>query len=253
MWSPLDYQQAAVLAQEAAEELQSRLSWLTCQPKVIVDMGCGPGDWSAKLQAQYPQATLIGIDTSSAMLQQAKQQDFLRCIEADAGQLPLRAQSVDLIFANLLLPWCQDMLAMLKEWRRVLRPDGVLLITAFGPDTLREWRDVIGDQVLVNCIDIHDIGDALLQAGFAEPVLDVNYYTITYRALSKLSQELQASGMILNTDFPTQHDTALTPEGTWAVTGEIVFAHAFAPSAKPEVGASADGIVRIPLSHLRRA
>ena len=85
---------------------------------------------------------------------------------ADAEKLPLRNQTVDLIFANFLLPWHNDFTVLLREWKRVLRPDGLLMLTALGPDTLREWRGTFAEAHLPLLVDMHDIGDVLLQEGF---------------------------------------------------------------------------------------
>jgi malonyl-CoA O-methyltransferase len=253
VWSPLEYANAAVLARETGEEMLARLDWVTLQPKVIVDLGCGTGEMSSKLQTRYPEANVVALDLSSGMIEFAKQKNHGNCINADAGQLPLRSQSVDLLFANLIFPWYEDINLLLKECRRVLRPDGLILFTAFGPDTLKEWRTILTHHVTPFFIDMHDVGDLMLQAGFADPVLDVNHYTLTYREQNDLFQELQASGMlsgqpeIINAD-----EITLTEEGTMSVTYEIVFAHAFAPAQSDEVQASSDGVTRVPLAHLRR-
>lgn len=252
MWSPVAYQEAAVLSKEVGEELLSRLEWMAIKPQVVVDLGCGVGELSARLRERYPAATVIAIDASDAMIQQTKRlTSQVLCVQAEASQLPFANQSVDLIAANLLTPWCDDLSSLLQEWRRVLRPDGLLIFTSLGPDTLKEWRPLLNHQIASHCIDMHELGDLILKTGLADPVLDVEYYTITYRTLNHLYQELHASGILLS-DTVQANDAALSDEGTWSVTYEAVFAHAFAPANKDEVSASDDGVVRMPLSYLRK-
>lgn len=133
MWSPEQYAEAAVLAHEAANEMLSRLEWMTIKPAVILDAGCGLGELSNKLQLRFPDAQVLALDASLPMLQAVAQASVTR-ICAEAETLPLRDQSIDLICANLLLPWCDDVSLMLREWRRVLRPNGLVMLTALGPD-----------------------------------------------------------------------------------------------------------------------
>lgn len=247
-WSPLEYKKAAVTAHESAQELLARLEWMMLKPKVIVDAGCGTGETSLHLQTRYPDARVLSIDSSDAMVQQAKQHSAF-CIQSNAEKLPLPHQSVDLIFANFLLPWCSDVTALFKEWRRVLRPEGMILFSALGPDTLKEWQSILHDIIVPAQMDMHDIGD-LLQAEFSDPVLEVNYYTVTYRNLTKLSQELYDSGMLTSPALISSNDTALTEEKSWAVTWEIIIAHAFAGENKTNT--TSKGEVLIPLSQLRK-
>lgn len=253
-WSPLDYASAAVISREASEELFSRLDWMSITPRVVVDMGCGTGEMSSRLQARYTDAIVIALDLSERMIQHAKHQTpTLSCVCGDAGALPLADQSVDLIFANQLVPWHADVKKLLHEWRRVLRPDGVVMLTALGPDTLKEWRELLHQAITPDLMDMHDIGDLMVHEKFADPVLDINHYTLTYRDQQQLFKELHASGILNSTPAQSLTNTlARTDKGTWSVTYEVVFAHAFVPPQSDEVSASSDGIVRIPLSRLRQ-
>ena len=116
---------------------------------------------------------------------------------ADATRLPLADASVDLVFSNLLLPWC-DPDALFAELRRVLAPRGLLTLTGLGPDTLKElraaWAAVDGHVRVAEFIDMHDLGDALVRAGFAAPVLDVERYTLRYTDVRGLAADLKATG-----------------------------------------------------------
>jgi malonyl-CoA O-methyltransferase len=253
--SPSEYEQASALAREVGEEMLARLELMTIKPRVIVDAGCGTGEQSMRLHERYPQAEILAVDLSDAMIAYAKhregrQSSLLSYHHLDAASLPLPDQSADLVFANLLLPWHNEVKRLLQEWRRVLRPEGLLMLSALGPDTLRECPLV---SMLPQRVDMHEVGDALLQQGFADPVLDVNYYTMTYASKEKLSRELYESGMVAA--LPSVDDLAglaVAEEGRWHLTYEVIFGHAFSPTQSEEVSPSPDGVVRIPLAHLRQ-
>lgn len=248
-WSPREYADAAVVAKEASAGILARLEWMTLQPRLILDVGCGAGETSIALQNRYPDAQVCGVDFSQAMLQAAKEKG-VQVQQANAEQLPFANDSVDIIVANLLLPWHNHPAILIKEWRRVLRENGVLMFTALGPDTLKEWRHVFKNEEIPFFVDMHDFGDLLLQEGFAEPVLDVEHYTISYRERKQLLQELQVTGVWFPED--SNLTSALEAQATNEVTYEIIFAHAFAPVKTQEVSASEDGMIRIPLAHLRQ-
>jgi len=258
--SPAEFQQASSLAREGGEELLSRLEWLTIKPQRVVDMGCGIGEMAWRLQARYPEASIIALDSDAARLQHGKQdsQSFFSTHKdkpvpaylcADSANLPFSNHSVDLIFANLLLPWCEDFNRLLKEWRRVLAPHGVLLLTALGPDTLQSVSQTFALPLIPQLLDMHDVGDMLMKHGFAEPVLDVNYYTLAYREKKTCFHELQASEMCLPASAALC--SSQTNENVEALF-EVVFAHAFAPEESKTFSASADGDVRVPLSKIQR-
>jgi malonyl-CoA O-methyltransferase len=195
------YDAAAVLHAEVRGNLLARLDYMALQPRVVVDAGAGTGHASRELKARYPKAMVIAIDSSPGMLQAAgRRQSWLRPFArvcADAGQLPLADGSVDLVFSNLMLQWC-DLDAVCAEFRRVLAPRGLLTFTTLGPDTLREFRSAWaaadpGSHVN-QFIDMHDIGDALVRGGFASPVLDVERYTLTYVDVRRAAADLKATG-----------------------------------------------------------
>lgn len=231
----------------------NRLEWMTIQPSVILDIGCGTGECAKLLQNRYPDAKVLPWDMSQNMVGYANQQSpspFYVC--ADAQKLPLGDQSVDLVFANFVLPWHTDFTSLLNEWRRVLRNDGILIFTALGLDTLKEWRTFFADAHIPCLIDMHDIGDLLLQEGFADPVLDVSYFTTAYRKLAKLAHELRATGMWFP-DRKALQETSLEAAGAtedrWTVTYEIIFGHAFAPALNKTN--STTGETKVSLNQMR--
>ena len=252
---------AAVLANAVGEEMLARLAWVTLQPQLILDVGSGAGHCTRLLQERYPAAQVVALDVDYPMLKYAALQaksvpsPAAEFVCAEPMALPLPAQSVDLIFANLVLPRVADTDALLREWRRVLRPEGLLVFSSFGPDTLQAWRAALADFTLPNFVDMHEIGDALTRSRFADPVLDVDYISLTYREPVQLFAELQASGM-LAADCRLEHvekaEVPRTEAGRLAVTYEVVYGHAFGPDASVDHIADETGTVRIPLAHLRR-
>ena len=222
----------------------SRLDWMAIKPAVIVDAGCGTGELAAALARRYPDAKIYAVDLAEEMLDQARLNTGIECCQEDASKLSLPDQSVDLLCANFLLPWAADANACLREWRRVLTPNGLLMVSVLGVDTLLELKKLLPHAVLPRLIDMHDFGDALVAAGFADPVIDVSSYPVRYRDPQRMQHELHASGFL--------ERSALLPEINLHVTFEVVHGHAFAPLSSSEFKADDDGLVRIPLSHLRR-
>ena len=245
---------AAALATEVRGELLTRLDPMSIVPVTIVDAGAATGHGSRALKARYPKALVVALDSALPMLREARRQQgwrrrFLRLC-ADAQYLPLADASVDLVFSNLLLPWCEPE-ALLGELRRVLKPEGLLALSTLGPDTLRELRDAwsaadSGEHVHA-FLDMHDLGDALVRAGFAAPVLDVERYTLSYASVGAVLADLQSTGA---RNALAARPRGLTGRGRFAAmqaayelrrhdgrlpaTYEVVFAHAWAPKSRPE-------------------
>jgi len=192
----------AVVHTEIRTRLLERLDVVRLDPALIVDLGAGTGHGSRALQERYPRSQVLAIDLSTRMLIEARrQQRWLRRFQraaADGARLPLRDGGVDMVFSNLMLQWCNDPDAIFRETRRVLRAGGLLTFASLGPDSLRElrhaWARVDSHVHVHRFIDMHDLGDALMRAGFAEPVMDTERLTITYPTLDALQQELRASG-----------------------------------------------------------
>lgn len=246
-WSPEDYAEGAFIAREAEMEMLSRLDFMSITPKVIIDVGSGVGNASLALKERYQDAQVFALDHSKEMVNfiQERKQKSIQPLLADGAHLPFADSSVDLIFANFLLPWQPDFNLFLQEWRRVLRPDGLLAFSALGPDTLQEVKHVV--DIAPRLFDMHDFGDALLTNQFAGPVLDVDHITVTYSENQKLMDDLRFAGMILDNAANFLSCERHIPE----VTYEIIFAHAFAPAI--EAGAThKDGAVSVSLSHLRQ-
>ena len=201
-----DYDAAAVLQREVGNRLIERLDYINYTPGVILDVGAGTGYCTSLLQKKYPKARVLALDIAQPMLVYARHKaswwarlrnktDYL-C--ADAEALPLADNSVDMVFSNLTLQWVNQLEHTLCEFARVLRPGGMILFSTFGPDTLSElqqaWQAADAYTHVNTFIDLHDIGDAMLRAQLAEPVMDAERFTLTYPDVFKLMRELKAIG-----------------------------------------------------------
>lgn len=262
---------AAVHA-EIRTRLLERLDVVRLDPKVVIDLGAGTGHASRALRDRYSAARIVAMDLSPRMLALAKRRQrlFRRFdrVAAAAEQLPLRAASVDLVFSNLMLQWCSHPDSVFGEIRRVLRSDGLVTFTTLGPDTLRELRQAwaaLDDRTHVHrFIDMHDLGDALLRAGFAEPVMDTQRLTITYSSPQALLKELAGSGST-NVAHGRRHGLtsratgarfleaceALRRDGALPLTLEVVYGHAWA-DRKGRALSGTPGEHRIPIHNVGR-
>lgn len=242
---PAEYANVAVIPQEVLKEMVVRLEWMTLQPKTIVHLGAVTDDAVALLKKRYPNARLIAIDSSASFLEYAKQKiPPMELICTSYKTLPFQNHSIDLVLANLILPWSHDLLLLLQEWRRVLRPKGLLMLTSFGPDTLSECHDF--PLAFPHLMDMHTLGDLFVQAGFAHPVLDVDYFTLTYSDQKKLWHELRMTGMVVGNIDAIQLKKI---NDRYPLSYEVIFGHAFAPDFTPPHN---KGEVKIPVSHILR-
>jgi malonyl-CoA O-methyltransferase len=269
------YDAVAVLQHEVGRRMLERLEFIRIDPRWIVDIGSGTGRNSRALINRYKSSKLLAVDLAQSMLRQARHQTGRwqrwrrrqHWVCGDAENLPLRARCADLLFSSLTLQWCSNLEQTFGEFHRVLQPGGLLMFSSFGPDTLRELRhswQVVDQYNHVNAfIDMHDIGDALLRAGFADPVMDVEHITLTYPDIRQLMRELKAIGAHNVTAGRPRGLTgrrklqalasayeAYRRDGKLPCTYEVVYGHAWVPLHQ-DTRQARDGEVRIPLSSLR--
>jgi malonyl-CoA O-methyltransferase len=209
-----NYDAHAVLQAEVSRRLLEKLDILKLQPRRFLDAGCGTGAALAGLRARYPKAESYALDLAPAMVQAARGRDAgwrnwlggltgltgpaRHYLCGDLERLPLATSSVDLLWSSLALQWMNDPEIAIREWYRVIAPEGLLIFTTFGPDTLRELRtafaQVDGREHTSRFVDMHDLGDMLVNAGFATPVMEMETYTLTYATLAAALHDLKAIG-----------------------------------------------------------
>src|SRR5574340_677963 len=266
-----DYDAAAVLQREVCVRMLERLDYIRLQPARILDAGSGTGWGGRQLAEKYPAAQLVSLDIAIGMLQAARShsrwwrklfggtQQMQVC--ADIEALPLAANSVEMVWSNLAVQWCNDLPAAFIGLHRVLKADGLLMFSTFGPDTLKELRQAFGgvdsNNHLNRFADMHDIGDMLVHAGFAEPVMDMEYLTLTYEDVRGVLHDLKrigahnatagrGQGLMGKNAWArlTENYERLRSGGKLPATFEVVYGHAW----KPQLRVTEDGaaIIKTP-------
>lgn len=265
------YDRHAVLEREVGSRLLDRLAFQRRVPTRIIDLGSGTGHCCAVLKRRFRGAEVIGLDDSVAMSQALRSRSGfvypLRAVCADLTLLPFADRSTDLLFSNLALQWCQDFIKLSEGLRRILRPGGLLLFAMLGPDSLKEFRLAGGygpDSVLARRFpDMHDIGDALLAAGFSEPVMDIEYITTEYRQFDTLVAELEATGASTHfgdwagqtregSPLAAAYET-LRHNGCYPVTWEIVYGAAFGPGEGQAIKTRQGDVAAFSVDYLRNS
>ena len=247
-----NYAAVAALQREVEARLLEQLDYLDDRvPLRVLDLGSGPGRASGAMKKRWPKAEVIALDAALPMLREVPRHTRfwrpVRRVCADVSQLPFADQCTDVIFSSLCLQWLDNLPAVLGEFRRVLRPGGLLVFSTFGPDTLLELRDayMAAGEVppLSPFAAIQQVGDAMLAAGFKDPVLDRDRYTLTYPDLRALMHELRAIGAgDARTDRRrglggrarlrrvTEAYEALRRDGALPSTWEVITAQAWGPA-----------------------
>ncbi len=196
------YEANCAIQNDVAKRLIDRLDFIPYEANIILDAGCGTGHHLKKLAQHYPKAKISGIDLSEEMLKIAKKQGGWfakqKLSNQDMCHTLIDDNSIDFIFSNLALPWVTDIDACFSEWQRILKPGGLLLFSTFGPDTLKQikksWASIEPKHKMMNFIDMHNIGDALLSCGLSEPVMDVEKISNNYASVKDLIEELKSNG-----------------------------------------------------------
>lgn len=269
------YGEAAGLQREVASRLLDGLERAVPQPSLIVDAGCGPGEVAGQLRRRFRRAQVLALDLALPMLQQARRQGgFWRPVSvvcADIAALPLADASVDVLFSNLALHWLDGIDATLAGFQRVLRPDGLLLLSCCGPQTLTElrqaWAAADGHPHVHDFPDMAALGDALMARGFRDPVLDRDLFTVNHDSLDALLTDLRRLGA---GNARADRHRGLTGKAAWQLmrafhreqfqaadgqcpsTVEVIYAHALAPAVGQPRRSGSGEVATIPVSAIRR-
>lgn len=267
-----DYESHAVLQGTVADRMLEQLTFMQLTPSWVLDAGIGTGYAARKLAVHYRPAGLVGIDLSLGMLRQARTlapQPYAapHFVCGDLECLPLRASSFDMVFSNLSLQWCNNLEHVFAEFKRVLIVKGLLMFSTLGPDTLielrRSWAAADLCTHVHNFLDMHDIGDALIRAGFSGPVLEVERFTLSYSDVMAVMHDLKLLGAV---NVAQGRRRALTGKGRLArvvrayecyrcegrlpATYEVIYGHAWVPEGgqRPQDGST---VASFPLDALR--
>ncbi|MBC8749940.1 malonyl-CoA O-methyltransferase [Paraburkholderia sp. WC7.3g] len=282
------FDEVAFLPREIAQRMRERLDYIKVSPASVLDAGCGAGEDIPALRERFPEAPVFGADLSHGMLMRALRHDagdtswrrFLpaslgkalgargpRFAQADFSALPFTAGAFEFIWSNLALHWHSRPDLVFPEWQRVLKVSGLLMFSTLGPDTLKELRGAYAEieaahgvasrRHVIDFVDMHDLGDMLVEAGFEIPVMDQETLTITYKSPESLLADVRRWGA-----YPFERDThdvaharrlrkallaALEArrrtDGTIALTFEVIYGHAW--KAVPRTTAEGHGIVRL--------
>lgn len=268
------YDAIALLQRHVADSLLERLEIMNVRPHRVLDLGSGTGGAARELARRYPGCRVLQIDIARNMLLQARRRSrrwFSRqsFVCADVAGLPVQAGALDLVFSSLMLQWCEDLDLVLSEIRRSMRGGGLFLFSSLGPDTLYElrdsWLEADNDEFIhVNGFrDMHDVGDALIRAGFADPVMEVDHMVLTYSDARDLMRELKQLGA---RNVSRDRRRTLTGkqrlqsmmasyekyrrEGRVPATYEVVYGHAWVPEGPP-ASRPHEGVVNIPVESIR--
>ncbi len=268
---------AAVVQREVGNRLLERFDVMRIAPATILDVGCGPGTHTAALSARFPEAVVTALDHAPLMVARAvppaggllgrltglTKRPRIRGLVSDMGALPLPREHADVLWSNFALQWANNLPALLAEWNRVLKIGGVIMLTAPGPDTLIELRRAltkahdIADSRVQRFTDLHDIGDMLIHAGFADPVMDMEVITLEYATAAALWRDLKAQGAVNSMRarprglltprklraIEAALDSARHAGGPIRISVEVIYGHAW--KVAPKQTAEGHGIVRL--------
>lgn len=266
------YAAVARLQAQVGSELLERLQFFRLEPRVIVDLGCGVGGTATLLRRRFPRARVIAIDSALLMTREARRhQRFWRrfdCVCADACALPLGDQSIDLVYSNLMLQWCDDPATLFAQVQRALRPGGLMLFSTFGPDTLHElrtaWASVDAESHVSAFADMPQLGAAMSGSGLSEPVMDRELRRVHYSDVRALMSELRAIGARhaasdrrrtltgpARMQSMIEHYESLRTSSGIPASWEIIYGAGFAGAPRPGTDGRAGGEFAVAVGSIR--
>ena len=261
-WATRSLPASAWLHEEVGRRMQERLDVIRLQPQAWADWEPLRGGLQAhqNLRQRYAQSAfwlVAGQADEAARLQAQAVAPWWRPSRWTGPHARLGVPpdaSVQMVWANMLLHQAADPQALIGQWHRALAVDGFLMFSCLGPDTLRELRAVhaaMGWPAPAHeFTDMHDWGDMLVQAGFAEPVMDMERITLTFETPERLLQELRELGRNLHAgrfgglrtpDWRRRWLQAVAEQGTrdsggrLKLTFEVIYGHALKPLARPKI------------------
>ena len=264
---------AASVQQQTRSELLQRLQFFALEPKCVLDLGAGTCQGTLELARRFRHARIIALDLAPQLLAQATRSLWHRRrydrVGADAYALPFADAGCDLVFSNLMLPWCEGLDPLFAELRRVLRPGGLLLFSSFAPGTLQElrdaWASVDAGRHVNEFPDLPQIAAALTRSGFVEPVIDVERHCQHFASLRALQRELRQlgarradrarsrglGGRAEMERVRAAYERVRTPAGL-PVTWELLYGAAFATAAgdRSVAGTARSGEQVVPLDRI---
>jgi len=260
------YNEYAEVIHEIGQRLFSRLDYLQLAPSVILELGCATGHFSQLIAERYAQGQIIALDPGWNMCKQAEcsNQSQLWPVVSGYHQLPFAGNSIDFIFTNMSLSGSDDWPGLSAELYRVLKPEGLLMFAIPGPETLSQlrhaWQQIDDHLHVAEFNDMHDIGDALLHQGFADPVVDMELLSLCYPSLNDLLNELRQlayqntlthRNQYFTSKFKWQKLHQLLP-GKIEECLEVIYGHARKPETTKHVSMSDIGEAAISPKQIQR-
>lgn len=245
---------------EVARRMGERLSLIKLHPARVLDWGAFVGAGQAVLAAAYPKAAVTAVEADEerrAATFAQRRPSWWRALAGQASAAVLRPQEVaassaELLWANMVLQGVLDPQREMVAWQRALDVDGFLMFSTLGPGSLRElvqlYERLGWPSPMAPFVDMHDLGDMLVQAGFADPVMDQETLKLTWPSAAALLAELRLLGG--NADpqrmpglrtprwrarLVQALDSLAGPDGRIALGFEVVYGHAFKPVPRPKM------------------
>ena len=278
------------IVREVSKRMAERLEYIKLAPARALDAGCGSGADLVALRKRFPQTQWQALDFAFSRvaagraehesafrtglglyqrlgLAMSRKSQPVDWVCGDFGALPFAARSLDFIWSNLALHWHGSPHRVFPEWARTLNVGGLVLFSAFGPDTLKEVSNAFaaagrGRQTgaVLPFTDMHDYGDMLVDAGFVTPVVDAERLTLTYSNTAALWRDVRALGGNALADgsrnpglggrgFSDRLNAALKAQkgadGRYPLSFEIIYGHAW--KGQPKTVADGRSIVHLEL------
>ena len=258
-WAQTPLRSSPWLHEEVARRMEDRLQWMTLQPQNWVHWEPVRGGLQAHalLTKRYPKSTCYVVEASAGHAQAATELIAKSWWNPGrwtgaAVRMGLPEQPVQMVWANMALHMVADPQALIAQWSQLLAPEGFVMFSCLGPDTLRELREVYAalgwPPATHTFTDMHDWGDMLMHSGFSEPVMDMERITLSFATPQRLLQELRGLGRNLHPqrfaglrgrgwyrqlcDALTQKLATPGGDGTLTLTFEVVYGHAFKPQPR---------------------